>query len=270
VDLASLLGIFSGIFLIFWAIASRGSLTSFLEFSSFLIVIGGTTAAVLLNYPLSQVLQVLRVLKQVFTTKTPEPRWLVDTITELARIARREGLLLLEDEVENLDHDFLRRAIQLVVDGTDDRRLREILETEIQNTEQRHQAGQGIFRVAGSLAPAFGMIGTLIGLIQMLADLDSPDKIGSGMAVALITTFYGALMANLVFIPIAGKLRIRSEHEVYIKEMILAGVLSIQAGDNPRAVEQKLMAYLGPKERDRPAEPASLGAEGLASSDEPA
>jgi chemotaxis protein MotA len=164
--------------------------------------------------------------------------------------ARREGILALEDEVETLDDEFFKKGLQLVVDGSDPELVRNILETELAFVEERHKSGQGIFITMATLAPAFGMIGTLIGLINMLKHLDDPAVIGPNMAVALITTFYGALFANLICIPIASKLNIRSGQEVLLKELVIEGVLSLQAGENPRLVEEKLKAFLPPKARN--------------------
>lgn len=167
-----------------------------------------------------------------------------------AEKARREGLLALEQDVMEINDPFLQKGIQLVVDGTDPELVRNILETKLTFLEERHQKGRGLFSTMGQLAPSFGLIGTLIGLIQMLSQLDDPTNLGSGMAVALITTLYGALLANLLFNPLAGKLRIRSLEEVLLKEVMIEGVLSIQAGENPRIVREKLNAFLA-TERER-------------------
>ena len=167
----------------------------------------------------------------------------------LAQRARREGLLALEDELEEIDDPFLRNGLQMVIDGFEPDSIRDIME-QIHTLIQRHQLGQNLYRSWGALTPAFGMIGTLIGLVQMLSALDDPDAIGAGMAVALLTTFYGALAANLIFNPIAGKLAIRSDAEVSRKEAIIDAVLALQAGVNPRILQEKLKAYLPPQERE--------------------
>jgi chemotaxis protein MotA len=156
----------------------------------------------------------------------------------------------LEDAAYQVEDDFLKKGILLIVDGTDPELVRNILETELAFLEDRHKTGQSIFETMGALAPAFGMIGTLIGLIRMLRNLNNPEAIGPGMAVALLTTFYGALLANLVFIPVAGKLKIRSNEEILNKEVMIEGMLSIQAGENPRIIEEKLKAFLAPKIRE--------------------
>jgi chemotaxis protein MotA len=155
----------------------------------------------------------------------------------------------LEKRILQLDDYFMREGLQMAVDGTEPGLIRNILETELTNLESRHKVGQSVMHAFGTYAPAYGMIGTLIGLIQMLTLMDDPTKIGPGMAVALITTFYGAIMAYLVFLPLEGKLKNRTKDEILKREMIIEGVLSIQAGDNPRIVRGKLMTYIAPKDR---------------------
>jgi len=248
-DLATLIGITSGVILVVFAISSRGPLKLFINYPSMLIVLGGTLAATLINYPLSDMLRVLGVVRKAFFHKAPDPRDTIKTLVRFAELARREGILALEGQLEKIEDDFLKLGIQLAVDGTEPEMMRTILGTELASLQERHDIGQGIFTSMGTYAPAFGMIGTLIGLVLMLSTMEDPSMIGPAMAVALITTFYGALLANLVFLPIAGKLKTRSKQEVLIKELIMEGVLSIQSGDNPRVVEQKLMSFIAPKLR---------------------
>jgi chemotaxis protein MotA len=248
-DLATILGILSGVFLITASILSQGSFRTFFDFSSVLIVIGGTMASTLINFPLKEVLSVFGVVKNAFLHKDPDPRETIRQLVRFAEIARREGILYLERELENVQDPFLRQGIQLAADGTEPEMMRAILETEISYLQERHELGQSILAAMGSYAPAFGMIGTLIGLIIMLTNMSDPSKIGPGMAVAIITTFYGAVLANLIFLPLAGKLKTRSKQEVMMKELILEGVLAIQSGDNPRIVEQKLISFIAPKIR---------------------
>ncbi|MCL6450692.1 MAG: motility protein A [Acetobacteraceae bacterium] len=248
-DLASFLGIFIGMGLFVWAMAMGGSLQGFLNVPAVMITVGGTFTATLINYPFWQVVSVFRVLRHVFFSRSLKPAEVIAILVRFAEKARREGLLALEDEAAQLNDGFLRKGIQLVVDGTDPELVRNILETELAFLEDRHRAGQGLFETMGALSPAFGMIGTLIGLIQMLGHLDKPETIGPSMATALITTFYGAMMANFLFIPIAGKLRVRSSEETLLKEVEIEGILSIQSGDNPRIVEEKLKAFLAPSMR---------------------
>ncbi len=250
-DFASLIGVITGVVLLFWAIFMGGSLGAFWHPQSLMITLGGTFAATLLAYPLSSVISVGKVLKNAFVRRNGDPSHMLNVIVQLSKKARREGLLALEEDTESVEDPYFKKGLQLVVDGTDPELLKNILETEIAFLEERHKAGQTMFETMGSLAPAFGMIGTLIGLIQMLKNLSSPESIGPGMAVALVTTFYGALLANLLFLPIAAKLRMKSAEEVLYKELILEGVLSIQAGDNPRIIEEKLKAFLSPTQRQK-------------------
>ena len=174
---------------------------------------------------------------------------IIGSIVNLAEIARREGLLALEDAAYQLEDQFMKRGILLIVDGTDPELVKNILETELVYLEGRHKEGQGIFETMGSLAPAYGLLGTIIGLINMLGQIDNPDAIGPGMATALVTTFYGSLFSNLIFLPIAGKLKVKNQEEVLLKEVMIEGILSIQAGENPRIIEEKLNAFLSPKIR---------------------
>lgn len=236
--------------LAYGVIAGGGIFTSFLSASSLAIVVGGTIAALFVQYPLSAILRLPRIAKHAFVGKTWSPNELINLMVGFAQKARREGLLALEEEAAQVDDDFLKKGIQLVVDGTDPELVRNILEVELNFLEERHKIGQGMFYMMGATAPGFGMIGTLIGLIIMLGELDKPETVGPAMAVALITTLYGSVLSNLVFNPIAGKLAGRSADEVLVKEVIIEGILSIQAGENPRIVEEKLKAFLSPASRN--------------------
>lgn len=249
-DFSTLIGIVSGLILIIYAIYNGGSIRSYIEFNSILITFGGTVAATLVNYPFSKMAGLMKILKNVFTEKPMEAGDVIKTIINLAETARREGLLALEDAAYQLKDDFMKKGVLLIVDGTDPDLVRNILETELAFLEERHSEGQGILETMGALAPAFGLLGTVIGLINMLTQLDNPDTIGAGMAVALVTTFYGSLLANLFFIPMAGKLKVRSHEEILIKEVMIEGMLSIQAGENPRIIEEKLKAFLAPAIRN--------------------
>ncbi len=248
-DIATILGIFGGTLLILLAIMVKGGLAAFINVSSLLIVIGGTIAAVLVQYPLGDVLGVAGIVRKTIFTKTSEPDKVINSIVGFAEEARRDGLLALEKHIKEIDDDFIKDGLQLAIDGTEPELLREILDTEMNNLENRHGKGHGILEAFGTFAPAFGMIGTLIGLVIMLQNMKDPASIGPAMAVALITTFYGAVLANLVFNPLAGKLKERTKEEVKAREMIMEGILAIQSGDNPRLVEQKLKTFLPPKLR---------------------
>jgi chemotaxis protein MotA len=250
-DISTVLGIVAGIGCIMVAIFLGGDIFGFINIPSLMIVAGGTIAATLINYPLPKVLSVFGVLKNAFFAKEHSPIEIINLIVQLASKARREGLINLENSLEEMDEDFLKRGLQLAADGVDPRILRNIMETELDYLRERHEFGQDLFNAMAKYSPAFGMIGTLIGLIQMLRNLDDPTTIGPSMAVALITTFYGALFANLIFIPIAGKLKARSDEEILYRQIILEGVLLIQAGDNPRMIAENLKVFLPPKMRSQ-------------------
>ena len=250
-DLLTVLGIVLGLSLVLGAIAMEGSLVIFWSFSSLMITVGGSFAALLINFQMPQMKMVFQITKKAFLEDVKDIGEYISIFVALGQKARREGLLALEDDLEQLDDEFLTSGMQMVIDGLDPEMIRDIMETEIEAMAARHRLGQDGFRSWGSLAPAFGMIGTLIGLIQMLVNLDDPSSIGPGMAVALLTTFYGALLANLIFIPLAGKLSIRSEAESAIRAAIIEGVLAIQAGTNPRILQEKLKAFASPEERLR-------------------
>ena len=250
-DFTTLIGIASGVGLVLVAIFMGGGISIFINIPSMMITFGGTLGATLINFPFSKVMGVLRVVKNAFFYKEISPDEVIKQLVDFATIARREGVLALEQRISSLNDPFLQKGLQLAVDGTPPETIREILRTDIDYLASRHKVGQEIFNAMGTYAPAFGMIGTLIGLIQMLRTLDDPSKIGQGMATALLTTFYGALFANLICLPIAGKLKVRSEEEILSRELIVEGILSIQSGDNPRIVEEKLKAFIAPRLREK-------------------
>lgn len=249
-DIATAFGLIVGLGFIIWGISSSGNILAFLHYPSIIIVLGGTIASTFISFPLNKVLKTMKIVKKAFTTKNMLPGEIITRIIELANVARKEGLLALEEAAENIEDEFLRKGIMLIVDGTDPELVRSILETELSFLEERHNEGQGIFEAMGSYSPAFGMIGTLIGLINMLRDLQDTANIGPSMSVALITTFYGSLFANLMFLPIANKLKSRSREEIFVKELMVEGLLSIQAGENPRIIEEKLKTFLSPEYRN--------------------
>lgn len=250
----TIIGMVLGVCLILGAIAMQGTLAIFWNPSAILISIGGSFAALLINFGTEQIRLVFLVIRQVFLEKKDNPRQIISFFYNLSQKARREGLLALEDDVYELEDPFLRKGLQMVVDGMEPKTIRDVLTTEINALIERHKIGQELFKAWGRMSPAFGMIGTLIGLIQMLIQLDDPDAIGPGMAVALLTTFYGMMFANLILNPIAGKLEIRSEKEIAIKEAQMDGIIAIQTGMNPRILEDKLKAFIPPWERDKPDE----------------
>lgn len=246
-DIATIAGLIAGIAFIAIGILLNASLLTYYDLPSIMITLGGTIASTLISYPLSNVLNTLGIMKNVFFARKQNPKEIMDIILDLANTARREGLLALEEAAYQLEDPFMRKGVLLIVDGTDPELVKNIMETELNYIEERHKQGWGLLETMGTYAPAFGMIGTLIGLINMLRNLSDPDTIGPNMAVAITTTFYGSVLANLIFLPMAQKLKVRSAEEVLLKEMVLEGVLSIQAGENPRLIEEKLKAFLSPK-----------------------
>ena len=248
-DIATIIGIVTAFGLVIGSIVSGGALDAFINAPSMLIVLGGTFGAVLINYPLKAVLGSFGVAGNAFKVKLGEPSAMIKRIVEFAGRVRSEGLLAPESELKGDDDPFLTKGLQLVLDGQSPEAIGEIMETEITNLEERHRLGAEVFSTFGMFAPALGLVGTLIGLVQMLGSMTDPSSIGPAMAVALLTTFYGAVLANMLFNPIAGKLRMRSSEEVQSRELTMTGVLAIAAGSNPRVVEQQLNAYLAPSQR---------------------
>ncbi len=252
-DIGSLIGIIAGAIFMCFGILSAGEgfkgFLMFIDLPSIILVIGGTAATMLILSPLEQCLNGIKIITKVFLIKKNSIKEIIAQMVQFATRARREGILALEEEADKSTDTFLKQGIQLAVDGTSPEAIKEILENEISALEGRHSDGQGLLKAGGTYAPAFGMIGTLIGLILMLATLDKPDGLGPKMGVALITTFYGAVIANFICLPMADKLKTRSKEEILLKEVIIEGILSIQSGDNPRLVEQKLNAFISPRLR---------------------
>ncbi|RJX27860.1 MAG: motility protein A [Dethiobacter sp.] len=249
-DMLTVLGIISGIVLVLGAIISKGSLGIFYDPASLMITIGGSFSALLIRFQFEQIRMVFNITKNAFFAEVASIGDIISEFVRLGQKARREGLLSLEDDIEEMKDPFIQKGLQMVVDGFGPELIKDIMYIELDSLENRHKLGQELFKFWGVLAPSFGMIGTLIGLILMLVNLHDVAAIGPGMAVALLTTFYGALLANLVFIPIAGKLAMRSEAEIAVKEAVIEGVLSIQAGTNPRILQEKLKAFISPKEKE--------------------
>jgi len=244
-DLGTIIGILSGSALILTSLSiGSGGIGSFINVPSILVVMGGTAAAILIMFPLKSVLGTIKVAGNAFTVKLQSPEKTIKKLVQFAEIVRKESILGLEKV--KIDDAFLKRGIRLCVDGSDPKTIKKVLEIEMSKVKERHGLGQQIFEQLGAMAPAFGMIGTLIGLVQMLQNLTEPAAIGPAMAVALLTTFYGAVMANLVFIPIAKKLEIRSKDECHVKEIMIEGVTSIAKQDNPRSLKDKLDVFLAP------------------------
>ncbi len=231
----------------------------FWQASALLLVVGGSVLATLAAVPAGQLLSVGRVLRNALYVRTRPTEMSIEALVRLAESARREGLLSLERPVSELDDPFLQRAMRMAIDGADGATITGVMQTEMEATDLRHACGKGVLESIARFAPVFGMIGTIIGLIIMLGHMDDPTKIGPGMAVALLTTLYGLVVANVFCVPLARKLTHRSSEELLNKTIILKGVLAIQAGDHPRTVEQKLRAYLPASQQEstyRPSLPA--------------
>lgn len=248
-DFGTIGGLVLGFSLILMSIIIGGSsLMQFWDTPSVLVVGGGAVAAVMIAYPMAAVLKVFGVSKNCFFNKPPNIQATIAQIVSLSETARREGILSLENRMEEIDNKQLALGIRMTVDGMGTDIVENIMRTELEAVATRHEEGKGIIAAVGKYAPAFGMIGTLMGLVMMLAELD-PATIGSGMAVALLTTLYGAVVANLVMLPMADKLAFLSSMELMNMEIVIRGVISIQAGENPRVIKQKLETFLPPNER---------------------
>lgn len=248
-DFATIIGIFSGVGLVVWAITSNSGLEIFVNIPSLAVVFGGTIASTFIAYPLNEVLRVLAILKNAFFAKSEKPSGKIKEMVEISTIARRNGILALDKELSKIKDEFLKKGLQMVVDGIRGATINNVLQLKMDNIWKRHQLGHQLFKDMATFAPAFGMIGTLIGLVQMLADLSNPGSIGPKMAVALITTFYGSVFANLLFLPISIKLKRRSHQEALRMQLILEAIKSIRLGDNPRFMEEKLTKFLSRAER---------------------
>lgn len=248
-DIATLVGIVVAYILVFVALLLGPGVGVYIDVPSVLIVIGGTLGIILMNWPLNKVLNVMSVVMKTFLFKADSPADLIFKLVDFSQRARRDGILALESAEEEVTDLFLKKGIRLAVDGTEPEVIKTILETDLSYMQDRHKEGAAVLESMAAFAPAMGMIGTLIGLVAMLQTMSDPSSIGPAMAVALLTTFYGALIANLFASPLAGKLKTRSAEETMLKEIMIAGIMAIQSGDNPRIVEQKLNAYLPPKAR---------------------
>jgi len=248
-DIATIIGTVTGFGLVLIAILMGGGFMWFVNIPSLMIVVGGTIGVTLMNYPLGSMLSVMGVAKNCFFHKAKSSSDVIKNLVEFSRVARREGILALQSLTKEIDEPFLVKGINLAIDGLEPQVIGDILDIEIEQLENRHKSGAEIFATMASFSPAMGMLGTLIGLVQMLQQMDDPSSIGPAMAVALLTTFYGVVLANLIFLPLSGKLKIRSGEELLLKTLMAEGIKAIQSGDNPRIVEGKLKAFLSPSMR---------------------
>jgi chemotaxis protein MotA len=256
-DVATILGLVVGWGLMLWAILRAGRFSLYCDASSVMIVGGGTVAALLLAFPLRHLLKIGQVVGQALFTLPRDPGEAIRELVRFADIARRDGILALEAMTRNIADPFLVSGIQMAVDGTDPEQIEQIMISELEAMGDRHADGKALLDNVAKYAPAFGMIGTLIGLVAMLSNMSEPSKIGAGMAVAILTTLYGALVAYLLAQPLSEKLAKRSREELLIKAIIIRGVMAIQSGDNPRIVEQKLKMFLPVAQRRGPATKAA-------------
>ena len=231
-------------------IGGGGNVMALVDPTSVFVVILGATGAVVVSFPLARITGLVSVVKKSMFNEAGNPAETIAELVRYAEVARREGILSLENLMSEMKDPFIVRGVKMAVDGTDPELIQSILDTELHALSERHAQGKAVLDALAKYAPAFGMIGTLLGLIFMLRSMDDPSKIGPGMAVALITTLYGALIANLFASPVADKLAAKDAEELLIKTIIVTGVMSIQSGDNPRVVESKLLTFLPPAERD--------------------
>lgn len=264
-DIASILGlVICFVLMIFGIVYGKefSVIIRFLDAPSALITFGGSFMCILASNTIKSFVDGLKSFTLIFKTSTMNVPEIIQKIIDLSNVARKEGLLSLEEAAGDIDDEFLKKGILLIVDGTDPELVRAIMETELVSVEDRHKEKIGFWENLGSMGPAWGMIGTLIGLVNMLQDMDDPSSIGPSMAVALITTLYGSILANWICAPVATKLKSKNAEEMMMKEIEIEGLLSIQAGENPRVIEEKLKSFLAPKDRQTPNEEGGGEADG--------
>ena len=252
-DLASIIGLVVCFSLMIFGMVfgkSFSAVLSFLDAPSALITFGGAFCCIMASYPMAGYIGGLKSIGLIFKTSTMNVPAIIQKIIELSNVARKEGLLSLEEAASDIDDEFLKKGILLIVDGTDPELVRAIMETELVSIEGRHKTCIGFWDTLGAMGPAWGMIGTLIGLVDMLYHMDNVATLGPAMAVALITTFYGSVLANAICTPVSNKLKVDNAAEMMLKEVMIEGLLSIQAGENPRVIEEKLKSFLSPQERE--------------------
>lgn len=249
-DIATISGLVLAITVIVTALIMDGGSPAelFAHPSAIILIFGGSLGATIITSPLKLVLNLPKVIIQAFTTQSHDGMGTIELLSKLADKARREGLLALEEDSRKIDDKFLKKGVMMIVDGVEPEQVSAILETTVDQMRSRHKAGMGFFTAAGAFAPTFGIIGTVMGLISVLKQLDNPSALGEAIAAAFLATLWGLLSANLIYLPIAGKLKAKDEQEAHNRYMQLEGILSIQAGENPRIVRDKLTAYLAPAE----------------------
>lgn len=251
-DITSIVGFFLAIALVIGSIAMGGApFSAFIDIPSVAVVIGGAAAAAMMAFPLKSMLSLPMVFKKAFMNKPDDLLALITTLVSLAEVARRDGLLALEGKLAEVTQPVIKSGLQMAIDGNDAETIESVMRTEMEALARRHKEGKSILDQLARFAPAYGMIGTLMGLIMMLSDMSDPSGIGKGMAVALITTLYGAMVANIATQPFAEKLGLLSKYELNAMELVVRGVLAIQSGESPRALEQRLLTYIHPKRRPK-------------------
>jgi chemotaxis protein MotA len=249
-DLTTLVGLLMAVALLLWALASGGDLTLFWDAPSAAMVIGGAVSVTIISYRPSDLKGIAKVGLRTLLFKLPTPQQEIERIIAYANLARKEGLLALEAKLQEVDDKFFAKGIQLVIDGFSADIVRDIMDLEHSFQQQRHAQGKKMIDTVGTMAPAFGMIGTLVGLVQMLANMSDPSSIGSGMAVALLTTFYGAVIANVFMTPLANKLDLRAKEEALLRNLMVEGIVAIQSGEKPQLIKEKLKGFLPPSSRE--------------------
>ena len=250
-DLSTLIGTLLAFGLVLVSMAGgSGGIASFIHAGSIMIVFGGTIGVIMMNFTLADVKGMVKVIMRTYLFKLNTPAEEIERVIEYANLARKEGLLALEGKLQEVDDAFMGKGIQLVIDGFSAETVRDIMELEADWQRQRHSAGKKMLDAVGTYAPAFGMIGTLVGLVQMLQNLSDPSQIGGGMATALLTTLYGAMAANMVFLPLAGKLEVRAKEEGLLRDLMIEGIIAIQSGEKPQLIKEKLKSFLPPTVRE--------------------
>ena len=249
-EITTILGIGITCICLIAGIIQQGTPSTFVDIPSVFITVGGTIGATIASYPMKDLKNMMKVIPVAFKKTDYDLYNTIYKIIDLANIARKDGLLALDNRARDIEDPFLKKGVMLVVDGTDPELIRNIMETEIVFKEDRHNMGSNIMFSASSFGPAFGMIGTLVGLIGMLNNLEDSSTLGTGMATALITTLYGSILANMICTPLGTKLKNIAEQETKYNELILEGLLSIQAGENPRLIEEKLLSFISKSEQE--------------------
>ncbi len=249
-DIATVIGLLFGLGCIIWSIMQSEGGQVFINIPAMFITIGGMTASTFIHFSIKQVMSLLSVMKKTFVYKAQSEQTVIQKMVNYTAINRRDGALALEKQLQTAGDSFLIMALRMVIDGQKEDAIDDQLGLEIHYLQERHAEGKKMLEFMGNAAPAWGMIGTLIGLIQMLQSLDDPSNIGVGMATALITTFYGSFMANLIFLPLAGKLAIRSKKEALIRQMITEGTISLVKGESPTAVRERMQTFLSVSNRE--------------------